>query len=185
MAKRDLWYSLPYLRSFSNETQELDYASVRSGLEKMSQQLHCRYYDDELNDLLNMAAYLENDIDGAIASFESFPCRNKRSEDEPGIYWFNAVMTLYNGIDLDCLQMNEEDDTANPFVFQTRKLNAVFSLDKSTMLTLISTVLSLVFRYFAIKTTIEAVLGIDEEMQHRQSLFKKNGKVILSGSEYL
>jgi len=185
MGKYDLWYSLPYLDSRSNENQKLDCISIRSTLEELSQKARCHYYSDEINDLLNMAAYLENDIDRAIMSFESLPYRNQRSEDESGVYWFNAVIALYNGTDMECLQENEDDYDTNEFQYRMRKLNAVFSLDKATMINLMSTVLSLVFRYFTIKTTIEAVVGIDEEMQHRQSLFKKNGKVILANTEYL
>jgi len=187
MGKYDSWYSYNYLYHdlWANGNHKLDYIFLRSTLEELSQTAQCRYYGDELNELLNMVAYLENDIDRTIASFDSLPCRNQRSEYEPGVYWFNAVIALYNGTDMECLQENEYDYTTKEFQYRMRKLNAVFSLDKSTMIKLISTVLSLVFRYFTVKTTIEALVGIDEEMQYRQSLFKKNDKVILANTEYL
>ena len=154
-----------------------DYHSVDAGLEAiLGSSLRLGYVDEDYTNLCNNAAYLSNDLYQTIREFsETLPPKGSGWDEEAtGIYWFNSAMALYNGCDMDVLLENEEKyDDRNEYKEKSVRLRAVNSLTKEQHLLLLTKTYKIVFRYIQLKSELNVLIGIDDELERLHSFKKK------------
>ena len=172
---------------FNGDTEIIvcDYHSIEARLKEIQKgRFDLSYLSDDYHELLLMARDLSDDLDRAIDEFyNSFP---QKSGINTGVYWFNSAITLYNGTNMEKLLENEGKYDKNEYLEKSIRLRAVNSLSKEQHFLLHTKTYELVFRYIKLTLDLDALRGINEELERLHSSTKnKDGKIELHKSAYV
>jgi len=165
-----------------------DFHSVDAGLNEIEDRnLRLGFVDEEYTVLLNAAADLSCMLYRFIEEISlSFPPKVLFGDErDTGIYWFNAAVSLYNGTDMEALAENEEKRIKEECNEKSIRLRAVNGLSKEQHLLLITKTFEIVFRYISLKSELDVLIGVDDELARLHSFKKKDGNTELPKSAWM
>ena len=165
-----------------------DFHSVEAGLDEILERNHrLGYVDEDYTNLLNAAADLYDMLTRTVEQFSlQLPLKNiGYDERDTGIYWFNAAISLYNCTDMITLMDNEEKARTDEYKEKSLRLRAVNGLPKEQHFMLLTKTYGIVFRYIRLKTDLDVLIGVDDELERLHSAKKKNGDIILPKSAWV
>jgi len=176
-----------YFNSSHGDPMDCDYQSVETALNNIQDsRQRVGFLDEDYNDLLNRAADISVELEETIQEFSfALPQKNVKYDiTDSGIYWFNSAMVLHNGTDMDELLENEDKYNQNAYKEKSLRLRAVNALTKEQHLLLLSKTYSIVFRYIQLKTELDVLMGVNDELERLHSFRKKDGNLELPNSAW-
>ena len=145
------------------------------------------YVDEDYTVLLNTAAGLSEKLYRVIEQFSAMLPYKSFGGDErdTGIYWFNSAAALYNGTDMGTLADKEGKYDIDVYNEKSLRLRALNSLTKEQHLLVLTKTYEILFRYIRLKSELDALIGVDDELERLHSFKKKGGHTELPKSAWV